>query len=376
MASEVLIIGGGVIGLSIARELASKGVRGITVVDRGVLGKEASWAAAGMLAPDVEAADSDEFYRLSTESLGLYPDFAEALEAESGIDIELDRSGTLYVALTATDVDRVNSRYDRCSPAVSVERLSASELRGLEPHIADTVLGGLFFPKNWQVENRKLLAALRRSVELTGVEILENVDVAGLRIDESRVTSALTSAGVLEADTVVLATGAWTSLIKIGELTVPVKPIRGQMICFTAELSLLKRVVYSPRGYLVPRADRRILVGATVEDVGFDNRTTPEAVEALRLAGSEVVPELSKLTVSESWSGLRPFVADELPVIGRLPGFDNAFVATAHYRNGILLAPKTAGIIADAIAGTGEDDYLRTFGPQRLVMKAVNMNSR
>lgn len=334
MNSDFLIIGGGVIGLSIARELHKRGAGTITVVDKGRIGAEASWAAAGMLAPNAECHADDELFRLCTASNALYPDLAADLLEETGIDIELDRTGTLVLAFGEDEAAGLEKKYRwQQSAGIVVEKLSASEILRLEPNISPDVYIGYRYPNDWQVENRKLVAALRKYCELNGVEIIEVSEVEHLPDDSSVIVTA----------------GAWTNRI----LAKPdVKPIRGQMISLKAARScILDHVVYSPRGYVVPRADGRILVGATVEDAGFAKEVTPEAITALKSAAVEIAPSLGDLDIAESWAGLRPFVEGELPVIGRVANMDNVFVATGHYRNGILLAPITARMIADEICG-------------------------
>jgi glycine oxidase len=366
MNSDVLIIGGGVIGLSIARALHSRGVRSITIVDRGNLGGEASWAAAGMLAPNIEATLPDGFHKFCTESLALYPGLATALLDDTGIDIELDRTGTIYLALTEADVSELRKH--------TGTRLSADEISSMEPFISADVREGIFFPNDWQVENRKLLDALRRSAELNDIHIFEQTEVSGLITDGSRVVGARTSNGDLTADRTVVATGAWTSLIQIGDAAMPftVKPIRGQMASFECKERPLRHVVFSLRGYLVPRSDGRVAVGATVEDVGFDKNTTVEGIDSLRNAAVEIAPGLAKFPLTAQWAGLRPFTADGLPIIGNLPGYENVMVATAHYRNGILLAPRTAEIVADKIVDDVDSEFFGLFRADRFSSTAAN----
>jgi glycine oxidase len=368
MDSEILIIGGGVIGLSIARELHRKGAGRITIVDRGALGSEASWAAAGMLAPNIETDSDADFHKFGTESLEIYPKFAAELLEETGIDIELDRSGTLCVAFSEDESIELQDTYARQQIRnVSVELLSADEVRRLEPSISADVRSALFYPNDWQVENRKLIAALRESALRSGIRIIENEEVSELMTEDRRVVGARTSTGDLRADTTVIATGAWTSLIKIGDVSVPVsiRPIRGQMLSFSLPAQLLRHVVYSHSGYLVPRNDGRILVGATVEDVGFDKTTSAEGLDALKLTAAEILPHLKEAEIGETWAGLRPFADDGLPVLGNIAGWESVIVATAHYRNGILLAPKTAGIVADRIVDDVESEFLKAFGVGR-----------
>lgn len=369
MNTDVLIIGGGVIGLSIARELYKKGERRITVIDRGPIGREASWAAAGMLAPNVETDTSDDFHRFGTESLELYPNLASELLEETGVDIELDQSGTLSLAFNEAEAGELDETFERQELRnVPVNRLSGDAVRNLEPAVSPAVCAGLLYPSDWQVENRKLLAALRRFAEISEIRIVENADVSELLVDGSRVAGARVGTDEDHAGVTILATGAWTSLIKIGDapMQVSVKPIRGQMISFEIRTRRIHRVMYSPRGYIVPRADGRVLIGATVEDVGFNKSVTDEGLDSLKAAAVEIAPRLAEFEITEKWAGLRPFAADGLPVIGDLPGWENVFVATAHYRNGILLAPKTAQILADRIIDDVESPYLSAFGVERV----------
>ena len=370
MHSDVLIVGGGVIGLSIARELHKKGLRPITVVDRSAVGNEASWAAAGMLAPNVETDSSEEFHRFGTESLKLYPAFAEELVEETGIDIELDQSGTLYLAFDENERDELRQIYRRQTlRSVPVEHLSGEAIRDLEPLASPHALEGLFYPSDWQVDNRKLMLSLKEFAKINNIRVVENFEVATLVSEGGRITGAADAAGqVVHADVTILATGAWTSLIKIGGafLPVEVKPIRGQMICFDTGERLLRRVIYSHRGYIVPRADGRVLVGATVEDAGFDKSTTDEGIASLKDAAIEIAPLLRGFGITERWAGLRPLAANGMPVVGEVPGYDNLFVASGHYRNGILLAPKTAEIVTERIVHNVDSDYLRIFSLGRI----------
>ena len=344
MNSEVLIIGGGVIGLSVARELHKSGASNITIVERGNLGQEASFAAAGMLAANAETDKIDDFYNFCAESNRLYPQFAAELFEETGVDIELERSGTLYLAFTEHDSTELRKRFDwQRSAGLMVEHFSSRETLAAEPFISPEVRESLFFQNDWQVENRKLLFALRKYAEINGTQIREEIEIQEILIEGENVIGAASNNEKFLANTTILTTGAWTSLIKLGEMSVPVKvkPIRGQMISFHPPEKMFRRVIYSPRGYIVPRADGRILAGATVEDVGFDKSTTEEGTSFLRFVASEIAPFLANSEISDCWAGLRPFAELWLPIIGKVSGFKNLIVATGHYRNGILLAPLT-----------------------------------
>ncbi len=368
MRSDVLIIGGGVIGLAIAREVRLRGAGRITLLEKGVCGEESSWAAAGMLGPQAEAENLDTFFDLCCESRAKYPEFAESLLSETGIDIELDRSGTLFLAFTEEDEQSLEHRFEWQKKAgLVVERLSAEQTRQAEPFVSPDVRMSLLFPNDWQVDNRKLLASLKHFADANDITIHENTAVEALTTANNRVTGATTKTSAFLADQTVLATGAWSSLIKIGNDAPPfaIVPVRGQIICLRTAKRLFEHVVYSRRGYLVPRSDGRILAGATSEMVGFTKGVTGEAADQLRNMAFEIAPSLDNLPVADHWSGLRPSVSDSLPVIGAIKGTDGLFVATAHYRNGILLAPLTAALTADMLMGSPIEKRIAEFSPNR-----------
>jgi glycine oxidase len=368
--NDLLIIGGGVIGLSVARELHKKGIKNITILEReGEVGKEASFAAAGMLAPHAECERTDDFFYFCHESNELYPNFSRELFDETGVDIELDREGTLYLAFTENDFREIRKRFEwQKNSGFAVEYLTAQEARKAEPFISPDVREGLFFPRDWQVENRRLLYALQKFAELNSIEIRTNTEVKNLLLENDKIIGAETDTEKIFAGKIVLTSGAWTSLVKLDARILPlptVRPIRGQMISFRTAKRLFAKVIYTPRGYLVPRADGRILSGATVEDVGFDKSMTESGIEFLLQNALEISPSLAGLEIFEKWSGLRPCAADGLPVLGVLPESENLYIATAHYRNGILLAPLTAKILADKIADDKNSKYLESFSPCR-----------
>lgn len=368
MNAEILIIGGGVIGLATARALKKRGAARITILERGHVGRESSFAAAGMLAPQAETDKLDDFFDFCHESNRLYPQFAGELLEETGIDIELDRSGTLYLAFSDEDVKEINRRYVwQKGSGLAVEYLTAEEIRRNEPFVSPDVREGLFFPHDWQVENRKLLLALRKFAELNAIQIVEHAEVKNLIVRDGRATGAATETKTFAADSIILATGAWTSLVKIADFDSPfqVKPIRGQMLSFQAAKRFFRHVIYSPRGYVVPRMDGRILAGATVEDVGFDKSVTDAGIDFLMENALEIAPSLVNLEITEKWSGLRPLATSGLPVLGALPVAENLFAATGHYRNGILLAPVTAETLADKLINNVESRYLQIFSPVR-----------
>jgi len=368
MNSEVLIIGGGVIGLTVARSLHKKGVRGITILDRGKFGREASFAAAGMLAPQSESDSPGAMFDICSESRDLYPNFAAELLEETGIDIELEQSGTLVPAFTEQDRIRHGEIFAwQTAAGLNVQKLSAEELLKLEPLLSQNIKSGLFFPGDWQVNNRKLVSALIEFAERSSIKLIENSSADELLIQDSRCCGVRSKDKIYTAGTVIAAAGAWTSQLNIdhSEMPLNVEPVRGQMIAFVPSKPTFHHVIFSSYGYIVPRRNGKLVVGATVEHCGFDDHTTAEGIEKLRTNAVKMAPFLHDLKIDDSWSGLRPKVSDDLPVIGRFTGIEELFIATAHFRNGILLAPITGEIIADKIVGENDSPYLDIFSPKR-----------
>jgi glycine oxidase len=354
-SANVVIIGGGVIGLTIARALALRGVREISVLERTTLGAEASSAAAGMLLPQVEADAQDDFFTLACQSRDLYPSFAAALHEETGIDIELDTTGTLYLALTEHDQEEIEKRYNWQSRAgLPIELLSAGAARELEPCISEATVGALLFPRDIQVENRRLLSALANSVNKLGANIVTQTNVESLIVEGNRLTGVQTNRGRIDCSVAVIAAGSWTSFIKSSSpCRIPeIEPVRGQMVCLEAKPQLTRHVIYSPRGYIVPRRDGRLLAGSTSERVGFAKYVTAGGISTILRNALEISPAISTLPVVDTWAGLRPRAADGLPVLGRCDEIDGLFYATGHYRNGILLAPLTGELVSKAIVSS------------------------
>jgi glycine oxidase len=378
MNRDVIIVGGGVIGLSIARELHKRGVDRTTVFDAGSCGGEASWAAGGMLAPQAEADEQGPFFDLCSRSRDQYPAFADELFSETGVDIELDRAGTLYLAFSEEDSHKLRDRFDRQRTAgLAVELLDSQSVRKAEPFASPDVLEALYFEGDWQVDNRKLCFALRRYCDINGIEIRENTAVTEVVSEGKRVLGVRAGAETFLADEVVIAAGAWSSAISlgVGEIPVSVEPILGQMIAFRTEQRDFEHVIYCSDGYIVPRRDGRVLAGSTTEKTGFERKTSDTAAASLLSMACRISPAFSNLTIDDHWCGFRPRAADGFPVIGRIEGTNGLFIATAHYRNGILLAPITASIAADAITG-GESTFDQNlFGPDRFRSRATAVSS-
>ncbi len=375
-SADVVVIGGGVIGLAIARALLLRGAGQVMLIERARPGAEASHAAAGMLAPQAEAAIADAFFELACASRDLYPAFASELREETGTDIELERTGTLYLAFTEKDEQEIERRYSwQHRAGLSVEHLSADEARRLEPCVSPAVRGALRFPLDVQVENRRLIAALSTSIEKHGVRLLTETHVKSLIMERGRILGVETSRGAVHAPVVVVAAGAWTSFLTSSGNTLPlvsIEPVRGQMLCFETNPRLARHVIYSPRGYLVPRLDGRLLAGSTTEHAGFEKRVTGAGVHAITSHALEIAPAVGNLPLVDSWAGLRPRAEDGWPVIGACAETQGLFYATAHYRNGILLAPLTGDVVAEQITTGNASPLINDFSPERFQCVGVN----
>lgn len=369
MTADVVVIGGGVIGLAISRALALRGVARITLIERARLGAEASSAAAGILAPQAEANQPDEFFHLACTSRDMYPAFAAALREESGTDIELDQTGTLYLAFNENDEAELSHRYRwQTEAGFEVERFTGADARMFEPCLSPQVRTALRFPRDMQVENRRLVAALASANQRMGVELVTGCDARAIGREGGRVSGVETSLGHIATPNVVIAAGAWSSFLSLPDISSPqigIEPVRGQMLCFETNPRIAHHVIYSPRGYLVPRHDGRLLAGSTTEFAGFDKNVTTAGVNTLTQHALEIVPSLGNLPLLDSWAGLRPRATDDLPVLGAGADLAGLFYATGHYRNGILLAPVTGDLIADAVVSGINPSPLAPFSPDR-----------
>jgi len=366
----VAIIGAGVIGLGIAWRLAARGAS-VAVFDKGAAGAGASHAAAGMLAACSEAEPGEEaLVALGRESQARWPAFAAELLQASGMDVELRQEGTLVVALTADDQARLNHQLVfQHKLGLPLQWISAAETRRREPHLAGKLAGAVLSPEDHQVDNRKLASALRIAAEAAGASISEHRPVGAISSNGGRVDGiALADGSKVAADVVVLAAGAWSRGIAgiPTELRPPVRPIKGQMLALRMDPAapLLNHVLWAPGAYLVPRRDGRLLVGATVEEKGYDTSLTAGGVLTLLEAAWRVVPAVEELPIDEMWVGHRPGSRDDAPILGAGP-LDGLIYATGHHRNGILLTPITADATARLVLDGVAEPVIRPFGIER-----------
>jgi len=252
-----------------------------------------------------------------------------------------------------------------------IDWLTADEARQLEPQISSKVRCALKFPNDVQVDNRKLVAALAKTNQELGVRTINDCEVKTIRSQQRRIRAVQTSKGNVSTSVVVLAAGAWLSLIKSPDVSLPeisIEPVRGQMLCFETQPPIPRHVIYGPHGYLVPRRDGRLLAGSTSEHVGFEKLVTDEGVTGIRSMATEIIPALEHLPLVDSWAGFRPRAQDDLPVLGPCEAIEGLFYAAGHYRNGILLAPITGELIADAIIDGVTPSMLQPFSPDRMFL--------
>lgn len=372
---DVAIVGAGVIGLGIAWRLAQAGVA-VTVFDQGQAGAGASHAAAGMLAACSEAEPGEQdLVALGRRAQALWPEFAAELKAASAIDVDLRQDGTLVVALTADDQARLRHQLTfQKSLDLPLEWISAADARRREPHLGG-VAGAVWSPEDHQVDNRKLAAALRAAAAGAGVVVRENTPVAEVVVSHGRATGVRLADGTeVAAGTVVIAAGAWSRAIGgiAPALRPPVRPVKGQLLALRMDpdAPLIRHVIWAPNVYMVPRRDGRVILGATVEERGFDTTMTAGGVLALLEAAWRVLPAIEELAIDEMWVGHRPGSRDDAPILGPGP-VERLVYATGHHRNGILLTPVTAEAIAHLVT-TGEiDAAIRPFGMARFAARAA-----
>jgi len=361
----IVIIGAGLIGLAIAFELATRGAS-VRVLDARAPGKAASWAGAGMLAPYTEALVSRSFEELCVRSLALYPRFVEGVRAAGGVDARLRLNGVLEAAYDDAQERRLRAHAEALAArGVAARFLERDETRFMEPALGPGVRGAAYSAAEGSVDNRRLGRALQAACSALGVRIDAPGGDVALEADARRVLGVQTRAGFAAAQTVINAAGAWAGIVDgvPAHVRVPVTPVKGQMLALAMPRGLVRRVTWVPGAYLVPRDDGRLLIGATVENAGFDVRVTAAGTRALLDAALAALPVLGDLAVAETWAGLRPGTPDGLPYIGAtaLTGY---VVATGHYRNGILLAPATARGVADLVEGR-PDGALAPFALER-----------
>ncbi len=351
---RVAVIGGGIIGCLTALYLHRLGARPL-VLERGRTGQESSWAGAGILCPIHPWLYPDSFTHLIEASLALYPELDAYLRDSTGMDIEWRKSGLLIPFFADDHIDHREAALAWSRRfGWQVEELDARQTREREPAIGGDATGSLLWPEVGQVRNPRLLAAVRRALEISGVEVREGAEVTGLNEHaDGRVASVQLADGErISADAVLLAAGSWSGELAehIG-LRLPVEPVKGQIVLLRDRPGLLRHIIKHDDAYMVPRIDGHVLVGASMERVGFRRGTTEDVIGALLGATRRIAPGLAQARVVEQWMGFRPGTPDGLPYLGPVEGRPGLWVASGHYRNGVALAPGTADIISRWMLG-------------------------
>jgi glycine oxidase len=346
---KVIVVGGGVIGCSAAWELARAGCA-VTLFERSTPGAEASSAAAGLLMP-LGAEDGSPFERLAIASWQLYPSVAEELRERTGIDVEYVTRGMIHPLFTVQDIEAAAARARRpIARRLGIEAWDAADVREHEPAIADAVRGAMFVRGDHWVNNQRLVVAYAEAALAAGVAMRSGVAVSRLVIESGRANGVIADGERIHADAVLVAAGAWTGqLLGASGHRLPIEPRRGQMLALTHVVPVLRHAVHAHDVYLVPRPSGELLIGATVERVGFKREVTAKGIAELLAAALELAPALGGLSISRTWYGFRPWATDGQPVLGPWPGIEGLFVATGHFRNGILLAPITARLMCEWI---------------------------
>jgi glycine oxidase len=379
---DVAIVGGGIIGTSCALALAEAGLR-VVILDRQEPGREASWAAAGMLSPAPHLPGDAQLVPLASESLRLYPEFVQTIESATQKSANYNRAGALEIFFGA-DATEARDRYvNFCrSLNLEVEAISATEARHREPAVASTARAGAFFPAEQTVEPRALMEAALEAARVRGVEIHANCPVHSLSIERDRCTGVVTEDERIAANHVVVAAGCFSRQIFGSDSQdgrrlasfLPTRPVRGQMMSLLPRDTTLAHAVRSSRGYLVPRSNGCIVAGSTLEEAGFDKRTTIKGLQKIHKAAVELVPDLASAEIVESWCGLRPGTPDGLPILGPV-GIEGLVLATGHFRNGILLAPVTAQLVKDWITHTEACFPVEPYSPLRFSRSAAQAST-
>ena len=363
--ADIIIIGAGIIGCAIAYNLAKRDANTLVIDKATRVGTEASWAGAGILTS--HASTHEPYPTLCRASLALYPALADELKTATQIDIEFIRSGTLSVIFNPDEAaGLVGLAERRVKRGFSAEVLTAEEASRLEPALSPAIRGAVLFPEDAQVRNPKLVTAFAKGAAQLGTQFKLGNPITGFIRENGRVVATVVNGERLYADTFVIAAGCWAgALTGMLGCPMPIVPAKGQIVLVEAMPPLFHRTIDGLGVYLVPRADGKLLIGATVEMAGYDKSTTVDGVKQMIDAGIGIAPSLVQSTFVQTWTGLRPY-AKKGPVLGYLPGHENVVLASGHFKNGILLAPITGKLIAELLMDRETSLSLDPFRPQML----------
>lgn len=379
---DCLILGGGVVGLSLAYELACQGMQ-VGLVDRGPVGGEASWAGAGILPPAATHPLAPAEEQLRALANTLHAAWREQLLEETGIDNGYRVCGGLYLECKlGSDQPLATLAGQWREQSIRVEEVAGIDIGNIEPALADSIaandrLAALYLPDEAQLRNPRHLKALLAACIRRGVQVHEGVEVADFVVRGSRVHSVRTTSGSMSAPRYCVTSGAWSGLLaaRLG-CRIELEPIRGQIALIHDQPGRLRHVINVGHSYLVPRPDGRILVGSTEEKAGFDKRPTAAGIAGLLDFALELAPSLATARLERTWAGLRPATPDGLPYVGQLPGLENAFIAAGHFRSGLQLSTGTATVLSQLIRGQQVELDLAAFSPGRGASSAVAVTDR
>lgn len=347
---DAIIVGGGVIGGSIAFQLAKRGKK-VLLLEKDRIASKASSAAAGMLGAQAELDADNPLFSLASRSRGMFPALSEELKDLSGIDIELVNKGMFKVALTndqvAESMDMIKVQQDA---GLEAEWLSTAEIRKMEPLLSDEIKGAMFIPKDGQVSATRLSLAFAKSAASLGVDIKEFVHVSDLCTENGCVKGVVTNIGEFSSENVIVASGAWSAfLLEKSGINLDTYPVKGECFSVLTDRPLLEKTIFSHGCYLVPKVGGRIIVGATVKANTFDHKVSLEGISTLIEKATQLLPAIKGTEWEKTWAGIRPQTGDGLPYFGEHPACKGLFIATGHFRNGILLSPITGVLIADMV---------------------------
>jgi len=349
--ADCVVVGAGLIGMLTAQELAARGMQ-VTILERGQPARESSWAGGGILSPLYPWRYPDPVSELACWSQRYYPDLCQRLEGDSGIDPQWTLSGLLIADVEDRDAaQRWVTRF-----GAHLEWLDGVSAQQLEPRLGLIPESVAWLPEVAQVRNPRLAQSLRATLENRGVEIRSHSPAQGWKIEAGRVKAVRTPEAEISADYFIVASGAWTTgLLESTGLTLPIEPVRGQMILFKGPPGLVSRITLYKGRYVIPRRDGHVLVGSTLEYVGFEKQTTQQGLQDLKQSAFELIPDLAAQPIVQHWAGLRPGSPDGIPMTGPHPEIANLFINAGHFRNGVVLGPATARLLADQLSGRSPD---------------------
>ena len=345
--SDILIVGGGIIGMLTARELSLAGMK-VTIVEQGEAGHESSWAGGGIISPLYPWRYSDAVSALAKWGQAFYPELIDEMNAETGLDAELIQNGLLIFG----DEQDAALAWDKKWQS-NLQRIDFNQVYELEPELSHELEKGsnaIWMPDVRQVRNPRLVKVAKKYLLKQGVKFVEQTEVTGFKIKANKMLGVTTSSGDIEADKVLVAGGAWSAnLLKNIDISPKVEPVKGQMILFKTEPGKIKRIILSQDRYVIPRRDGRVLVGSTLEHTGFDKSTTTNAREELMNEAFRIIPGLKQAEVEHHWAGLRPGSTNGIPYICQINNIEGLYLNAGHYRNGVVLGPASARLAADLI---------------------------